>query len=974
MKFKRKVKSKNSSGKKENNAVKTRKELRKQSRKEKKAKKHAFFQKKKAHLGKIPVAATNKDRETHNVSSLKVKQRTASQSVGTPEPKHRVSLEEQQHLALKRKEKQEDRRKKQYQKNRVQQLKAANEEEDKMIKKLAKQLNLHKRKQKTVPKSFSSDGLDYLLEVCDEEGRQNAVSAEKTFIDNSDSEFEEDLALVTGKVVKRPKSESLLEADDVGDTAMDSDGSGGDSDSEDNGFDSDAEQGSDSYGESVGSFSDDDERQISGASVLKNSKKEKRHDKLVKMEKEKRKEKPGSFDHQQDSDGGDDEDVDDFTTSVPVLHKLEKVKKGKAGKQLNGVSEVAKQRTAVKRRLASCGESGDDETINVKQKKKKELQVSERKGNLAQAPASKATGVKKKSVRFEDEQSGEGEETEDEGVGHESDGGVWEDIYGRTRDKKGNVVQMGAQGKYVPPHLREQTGGGDAKKREQLLRLRKQLKGLLNRLAESNMNSIAQQLDELYMSNSRNDMNETLTQLVLESLISPVLAPERLVMEQVMLVAILHANVGSEVGAHFMQVLIKKFELLNSQCQEVEKKELDNVVLTLCHLYNFRVFHCTLVFDILERLVERFGEKETELILVVLRSVGFTLRKDDPSALKDFILRVQRKAAAGSHADGSRVNFMLDVLLAIKNNNMSKIPNYDTSHSEHLKKLLKSFLRKGNYVTELKISLEDLLKAEERGRWWVVGSAWTGVLPGEGQGGGAPGAPPPAALAAPTQYSHQLLELARKQRMNTDVRRNVFCILMTAEDYLDAFEKLLRLGLKNQQEREIVYVLLHCCLQEKNFNPYYGFLAQKFCDFDRKYQMTLQFSLWDKFKELQTFNQQQTTNLAKLLTHLLLEKGLPISVLKVVEFTNVDKATVRLLRQTLLGVLLAPGEDASLQVFLRVSQSAKLRVFCESLRLFVHHLVLKNTAGLPEADCQLLTRRARLADSLLSASEHRLAL
>lgn len=54
---------------------------------------------------------------------------------------------------------------------------------------------------------------------------------------------------------------------------------------------------------------------------------------------------------------------------------------------------------------------------------------------------------------------------------------------------------------------------------------------------------------------------------------------------------------------------------------------------------------------------------------------------------------------------------------------------------------------------------------------------------------------------------------------------------------MDAFEKLLHLGLKNQQEREIIHVLLHCCLQEKQYNPYYGVLAQKFCDYDRKFQV-----------------------------------------------------------------------------------------------------------------------------------------
>lgn len=49
----------------------------------------------------------------------------------------------------------------------------------------------------------------------------------------------------------------------------------------------------------------------------------------------------------------------------------------------------------------------------------------------------------------------------------------------------------------------------------------------------------------------------------------------------------------------------------------------------------------------------------------------------------------------------------------------------------------------------------------------------------------------------------------------------------------------MHLGLKNQQERDIIHVLLHCCLQEKEFNPYYAVLAQKFCECDRKYQVIL---------------------------------------------------------------------------------------------------------------------------------------
>ncbi|KXJ72094.1 hypothetical protein RP20_CCG018988 [Aedes albopictus] len=55
----------------------------------------------------------------------------------------------------------------------------------------------------------------------------------------------------------------------------------------------------------------------------------------------------------------------------------------------------------------------------------------------------------------------------------------------------------------------------------------------------------------------------------------------------------------------------------------------------------------------------------------MLRSIGFVLRKDDPLALKDMIRKVQKKAAEAPAElkNDSRVKFMLDTLLAVKNNN-----------------------------------------------------------------------------------------------------------------------------------------------------------------------------------------------------------------------------------------------------------------------------------------------------------------
>ena len=51
----------------------------------------------------------------------------------------------------------------------------------------------------------------------------------------------------------------------------------------------------------------------------------------------------------------------------------------------------------------------------------------------------------------------------------------------------------------------------------------------------------------------------------------------------------------------------------------------------------------------------------------------------------------------------------------------------------------------------------------------------------------------------------ELAELAKKQRMNTDLRKSIFCVIMGAEDYMDAYEKLNKLSLSGSSS-----IALHC--------------------------------------------------------------------------------------------------------------------------------------------------------------------
>ncbi|XP_048376309.1 nucleolar MIF4G domain-containing protein 1 [Stegostoma tigrinum] len=518
--------------------------------------------------------------------------------------------------------------------------------------------------------------------------------------------------------------------------------------------------------------------------------------------------------------------------------------------------------------------------------------------------------------------------------------------------------------KYIPPQLREKAESMDAKKKEDLIRLKKNVKGLLNRLSEPNMASICSQLEEFYMRNSRKDMNDVLTDVILAACVTSTLMPNRLMMEHVLLISILHHNVGIEVGAHVLEAIVKQFDEHSRKVSET--KECDNLINLIAHFYNFHMINSVLVFDILKKLTNNFKEKDIELILLLLKEVGFTLRKDDAVALRDLILEAQSKAnhVGKQFQDQTRIRFMLETMLALKNNDMRKIPGYDPGPVERLRKLQRSLIHNSRGDFLLRATLENLLTADQVGRWWIVGSSWSGIPMIDNT------STKMQQNVAVGEVGGKIMELALKQRMNTDIRKNIFCVMMTSEDYLDAFEKLLRLRLKDQQEREIIHVIVHCCLQEKTFNPFYAFLTQKFCEYNRRFQMTFQFSMWDRFRDLKNMANVATTNLVHLLVHLLSRKVVSLSIFKTIEFSELDKPKVKLLRQVLHKLLVDTEPEELVAIFQRISGISKLGMLREGLKLFLSHFLLKNASSLGSLEqANLLKARVDIAEKALQSKD-----
>lgn len=381
-------------------------------------------------------------------------------------------------------------------KRRVEQLEQANEEEDKVISKYEKLLKLNKRKGKKDALTSFNDGLDYILELCTKDSIEKMYNAAKEAAELENDDEVSDNNEVTGipKSTKNTKENGKKKVK----------GSERLRKIEEKYFGEDKEPETIDL-EDLKGDSDDSESNLDDED-LEPAPKRSKTDKKVTFKGVK----------EVDSDGNSDFDILDSDQS-------------------EGSDEFSENE--------SSPEQNDDDLAELFKNKKRK--------NYVMAPPDSDIDESADNIDSDDELA---RLFKDKKKSSEVQEQVHEDIYGRKCDAKGNlIVEEKSETKYIPPHLRaknlaETTPSMDPKKRQQLDRLKKQLKGQINRLAESNVQRIAIDIENLYMQHARYDMNTTLTELIISALVSNVLSKERMVLEHMLLVATLHANIGSEIG------------------------------------------------------------------------------------------------------------------------------------------------------------------------------------------------------------------------------------------------------------------------------------------------------------------------------------------------------------------------------------------------------------------------------------------
>lgn len=457
--------------------------------------------------------------------------------------------------------------------------------------------------------------------------------------------------------------------------------------------------------------------------------------------------------------------------------------------------------------------------------------------------------------------------------------------------------------KYIPPSLRHrEMGGSDSK---DLSQLRRQIQGLLNRLSEANLTSILSEVEKLYRGHARQHVSTILLDLLLGLLSDPTSLQDTFIILHAGFIAAIFKVSGSDFGAQAIERIHDEFFAhidSKADCESTGKK-CTNLTSLLAELYNFQVISSNIIYDFARLFLNNLSEINTELLLKIVRTAGPQLRQDDPSSLKDIVIQLQRIVAQTEEQSLSvRTKFMIETMNDLKNNRMKTGIAASAINSEHtirMKQILKSLNQRIVRVSEpLRLGLRDLQDKDKRGKWWLVGASYrvdTGddnlqeqlspvsannLDDGSARNGGA----------------GDLEQLAKEQRMNTDVRRSIFIAIISSSDSNDAYVRLMKLGLKKSQQLEIPKVLVHCAGAEKVYNPFYTLLSRRICS-DKKLKMALQFSLWDLFKRMGEADDEaegdeeetadgnlelrSIVNLARIFGVLIAEDGLSVGVLKV---------------------------------------------------------------------------------------------
>ncbi|KAK4179705.1 hypothetical protein QBC36DRAFT_321851 [Triangularia setosa] len=749
----------------------------------------------------------------------------------------------------------------------------------------------------------------------------------------------------------------------------------------------------------------------------------------------------GEEDDDEDEEG-EDEDEEGGDTPPPANTKISKTLKDKFAEDDAEIAALEKKLGMKgKKKLPQSflddglgellGEvdGGLDEGSSDKRKRKAEAdEWLAQKRRKAEAAA--AASTQKKRAQLDSDESGDEDSDEDmddlgseedefdEEGGEEGSEGDEDDEFGdfgsedeemeelpakRVRENPYIAPTTGQTAKYVPPSLRKAAGSES----ELEARVRRQTQGLVNRITEANLLTILSEIEKLYRDNARQHVSSALVDLLLIQVCDPTSLPDTLLILSAGFASAAYKVFGTDFGAQLIQEVVERYDKYYEEAQKAARggpdvpKQTSNLITFISQLYNFQLVGPGLIFDYIRILLDNLSELNAELLLRIVRMCGTTLRTDDPMALKDIVTLIP--GAVASHGEKNltvRTRFMIETITDLKNNKLKAGAGASAIVLEHTTRMRKTLgqlkARKLKATEPLRIGLQDIRDADKTGKWWLVGASWAGKSKEKKEAKGKPAtgeqedddSDDVSIVLDDFEEGPDLLELAREQGMNTEVRRSIFVTILSALDVQDAYIRILKLRLNKERQREIATVITKCVGAEKHYNPYYTLIARKVCENMREVKWSFQTCLWKMFGRMgetgfvdddeeleeeeleEEFSTQRLINTAKMVGSLIASGHMSLIAIRRLNLAYLQKKTRNWMEIMVNTLLLEcqtgekPGEEVITRVFAAVNTAPE---FAIQLQHFLKKVTRKTDLTASKKETKLVREGGKMAEAALQA-------
>jgi len=428
------------------------------------------------------------------------------------------------------------------------------------------------------------------------------------------------------------------------------------------------------------------------------------------------------------------------------------------------------------------------------------------------------------------------------------------------------------------------------------------VRGLVNRLTAQTMPYITSEFEKLYSSQPRTSINAAIFNTLESSiLLDHAITKRKLMAELMLLVSYLSSKINQDIGASLIHRLLFKFESLYKDRDTNAGKRIDNILNCLLNFYAIGLISANVIFELAKRICsEDFRPKSVELMLSIVNSVGFQLRKDNPISMRQLIIMAQdRSKLLKSNSEiSTRIEFMLEALCAIKNNNTSKLENYGCDiDRDTIQSTLKSLIKRSKLAECLAdASYDEIINSPN---WYLLETRVDDTAPQD----------PSTKSTINGDVSKSDERICKALGLSKPAEKTIFSALLRVVDYVEASNVIIRFGLNHCSDAMLVCI--HVATHEKKYNPFHFNLINNLCNFNRKYKMAAKFTIQDKIRVLSRMKTERVDIFKVLCFELIKSDAVPVTILKAVEWADISSSTKEFLTYLLESISNLSVEEKS---------------------------------------------------------------